>query len=767
MALLAPLALLGLVTIPIIVAFYMLRLRRPERTVSSTFLWQQLVRDVEANAPWQRLRRSLLLLLQLLLAFLLVMVVARPVTERQASLAHDIVLVVDASASMSATDVFPDRLTAAKQAAIDALKDLPSDGKVSVIAAAETARVVSNEATDQGRAARAIQSIKPTTSAGNLGDALKLAGALAARARGAEILVVTDVGGPAIARCGASSAAAASAAPSESAAPAGTATPTDGGTGTGACPLGSIPPIDAPIRVITIGTARDNQAIAALAIRADASGLKRTLFVSIANYSAQVVSRRLQILADGTPVSARDLELASLSRSDVVIDDLPPGARIVEAQLGTAQDASGQPIPSTLDKLAVDDRAWAVVPDDRIRRVLLVGPGNVYIQNAFSLLPNVELYGATADEWPTTSGKDRFDLFVFDGFLPDELPKAPILAIAPPKTSALGDVTGSLDNPIVAQTSPDEPLLAGVDLSRLHVAKTQVMTLPEWARTVIPNSPTVPLLYSGLRDGLPTAVLAFDLRDSDLPLQVAWPILVTNLAGELLGIDQAANDPIAPASPVELALRPGVVGLHVTLPDGSSTELTPGASGASSATFVSTTQLGIYRVEEIPDPSASPSPSLAPLASSSPDASASPGPSTAGIGAVTPAGPKLFAVDLFAAGESNINPGDPAALTALGSDQPVDQASLGLARDDWWPPLVLIVLAALMVEWLVYERDGGRRIWNGVRSGLRGGRPSVAGIRGGVAALHRPRPRAPHLHAPAIHAPRLRVPRLRPRRGAR
>ena len=57
--------------VPIIVAFYMLRLRRRERTVSSTFLWQQLVRDVEANAPWQRLRRSLLLLLQLLLAIAL------------------------------------------------------------------------------------------------------------------------------------------------------------------------------------------------------------------------------------------------------------------------------------------------------------------------------------------------------------------------------------------------------------------------------------------------------------------------------------------------------------------------------------------------------------------------------------------------------------------------------------------------------------------------------------------------------------------------
>src|SRR5215212_7700062 len=131
----APLALLGLVFVPLIVAFYMLRLRRPRHEVSSTFLWQALVRDVEANAPWQKLRRSLLLLLQLLLAVLLAVVVARPFAEHSAGLAKDLVLVIDASASMSATDVFPDRLTAAKRLALEQMAQVPSDGRVSVIAA--------------------------------------------------------------------------------------------------------------------------------------------------------------------------------------------------------------------------------------------------------------------------------------------------------------------------------------------------------------------------------------------------------------------------------------------------------------------------------------------------------------------------------------------------------------------------------------------------------------------------------------------------------
>src|SRR6059036_416829 len=135
MPFIAPFALAGLLFVPLVVAFYLLKLRRDERPVASTLLWQRLVADVEANAPWQRLRRSLLLLLQLLLVIALALLAARPFLERPAGLARDIVLVMDTSASMAATDVVPDRMTAAKQVAVEALKELPTGGKVSVIAA--------------------------------------------------------------------------------------------------------------------------------------------------------------------------------------------------------------------------------------------------------------------------------------------------------------------------------------------------------------------------------------------------------------------------------------------------------------------------------------------------------------------------------------------------------------------------------------------------------------------------------------------------------
>jgi hypothetical protein len=214
------------------------------------------------------------------------------------------------------------------------------------------------------------------------------------------------------------------------------------------------------------------------------------------------------------------------------------------------------------------------------------------------------------------------------------------------------------------------------------------LVTPAWARTVVPGPGDAPLVYSGSRDGMPTTVFAFRLEDSDLPLQVAWPILLGNVSAELLGRDATATAPLRPGSVVELPLGQGVTGVRVTLPDGTVRELVPSAAGSGIATFVDTWQLGVYRAD--------------PVAA---DATSPVQPST------------WFAVDLFEPGESSILPGDGSAIAALGGT-PGTTASAGTARDEWWLPLVVLLLVVLAAEWLLYERDGARRIVQGVRSRL-------------------------------------------------
>ena len=67
--------------------------------------------------------------------------------------------------------------------------------------------------------------------------------------------------------------------------------------------------------------------------------------------------------------------------------------------------------------------------------------------------------------------------------------------------------------------------------------------------------------------------MAFEPRHSDLPLQVAFPLLLANLPGELHGRLRRAADAVAPGAPVTLPVPEGALGVRVERPDGSVDEL--------------------------------------------------------------------------------------------------------------------------------------------------------------------------------------------------
>src|SRR5438046_2311931 len=136
MGFVAPAALLvGAALLAAVLATYLLRPRRPLRRVSSTFLWLAALNDLQAARPWRRVPPSVLLLLQLLAVGAIGIALARPyVLTTDASGPYSIVL-LDASASMQATDVTPSRFDAAKQRArqlIDGLENGQQLGLISL-----------------------------------------------------------------------------------------------------------------------------------------------------------------------------------------------------------------------------------------------------------------------------------------------------------------------------------------------------------------------------------------------------------------------------------------------------------------------------------------------------------------------------------------------------------------------------------------------------------------------------------------------------------
>jgi Mg-chelatase subunit ChlD len=464
---------LGLLAVPIVV-LHILRPRRPPVEVSSTFLWRAVARPVSVAAPWQKLRPSTLLAAQLLAVALLAAAVAQPVRPTAARLARHTVFIVDASGSMAATDGDPDRLDAAMQEARDLRRQLPGGGVASVVVADAQPRVVLSASPDADAFATALNAIRTTPGPADFATAFNLA---------------ESVETPG--------------------APVGFVLLSDGGLTVEQQKL--LPP-DTDYR--RTGSRSTNRAITRLTVEPRGSGLHAR--VSLRNTGGPAATQTLRLDVDGHTAHTEQVALAAGADVEREID-LPGGDR-VEAFL------EGE------DLLAADNHAVATARRRRPLKVLLAGPDNVFLDRLFASLPAVTVE-RSADARPAPG----FDLVVYDGVAVPADPGAPFLAIAPPggATAAGVAITGEVDNPAVTLVRSDDALLAGLDLSEVGIAQAQQVTAP--SADVLVGAESAPLLLRGAQGGRPFAYLAFALNQSNLPLQVAFPLLGDRLLTELAG----------------------------------------------------------------------------------------------------------------------------------------------------------------------------------------------------------------------------------------
>ena len=178
MSLLAPAAAVLGVTLPVIVALYFLKIRRPTRIVPALHLWPNQIRDRQANVPWQRLRPSWLLLLQLLAAAFLVAAALQPALPAGAALARHTLILVDSSASMQATDVKPSRLAEAKRQAAALIDQLGPQDRMTLIGVGPSARVLASVTGDHDTLHHALDALAVSNGAADLSSALALAAGL-------------------------------------------------------------------------------------------------------------------------------------------------------------------------------------------------------------------------------------------------------------------------------------------------------------------------------------------------------------------------------------------------------------------------------------------------------------------------------------------------------------------------------------------------------------------------------------------------------------
>ena len=108
--------LLALIGVPLIIILHMLKRKQKDVHVPSIYLWERATDTSVQSKPWQKLKKSLPLILQLAAAASLGLAAARPYISAFGT-AYNYVIVMDTSSSMSAEDMGESRLEYAKERA--------------------------------------------------------------------------------------------------------------------------------------------------------------------------------------------------------------------------------------------------------------------------------------------------------------------------------------------------------------------------------------------------------------------------------------------------------------------------------------------------------------------------------------------------------------------------------------------------------------------------------------------------------------------------
>jgi Ca-activated chloride channel family protein len=617
-----------------IVVLWMLRLRRRDVTVPSLYLWRALLRDNQANTPFQKLRRQLLLLLQLLAATLLIFALTKPFVYGNSLTGRTIVLIIDTSASMNATDIKPSRLADAKTEA-DRFVDQEMNGTdvATVVDASSKPMATLSFTSDKGRLKASIDSLASTDTIADMPAAFTLAQSLIGSGSGAMIRVYSDGGYSA-----------------------------DDSRRLAQISFGS-----ADVKMLPIGMPEpDNVAITAMDARRDPSDGSYQIFVNIEQFGQKKHDgATLSLYRNGQLIDARPLLLDDGRQSETFA-----GKLLSDGGTFTAN------IEGLDDDLAVDNRASLVLPPPRTRKVLLVSPGNLFLESGLNLDPDIVLEEVAPTDFETLGKRGvGYAMVVFDGSLPDEplMPGNYLVIDAANGQTPLQDASGVIESPQIIDQNRTDPVMRFVDLSGLNLAQAEQANLAPWAVSLA-ESDTGTIIASGEHDGLRIVSVGFALSDSDWPLRVSFPIFLTNAVDWLTaGSGIGANSPDTPVGAIASFTVPsGMSSVTVTRPDGHSALVPVPGEGAGMVVYDNTDRVGLYRVQ--------------------------------GSGGYD----QIFAVNLLSSSESDLTPQfhidlNRAGVYPAGGSGP----HLHRVRDDLWPVVAAFALLFLTLEWLVFHRRMG------------------------------------------------------------
>jgi len=605
---LAPIAFAFAATIPVVILFYLLKRRRVVRVVPSTILWQKFLAETQASAPFQKLRHNWLLILQILLLLLAVLALARPYFAGKSEGGRTLVVILDASASMQARDETPSRFERARADALRLVDSMHNNDLMVVLQVGSNTEVKQSATSVKAALRRAIQSTTAMDTPTHLKEALKLAETLVQNNAKAEVHLFSD-----------------------------------GAVGA----LDEFENSGLPLVYHRLGQRANNLAVTTLDVRPNPeNAAERAVFTSIVNYSTNAQQTELIFRFDDQIRDTRQLSLAPGETSPQVF---------IAAQ---THDGVFSVALSARDDLAIDNQASIVSLLPQPTKVLLVTPGNRFLEKAIRAVANVELTIVAS----LTGPANDVDVVVLDNVMPNPWPAGNVLVfnVANP---AWFEKVDQLDAPAIVDWKGNHPLLRFVSFDNVQIGQSLAVKTPPWALSLV-DSPQTPLILAGEIGRQRSVWVGFDTLQSTWPLRISFPIFVANSMEWLSpAAINASQLTVQAGNPFRLGLAQKITNAEIRMPDGT-TRPWPVDVARGEIVFGDTFKQGTYRLK-------------------------------AGTNDMA------FCVNLLDAAESNLEPKNE---LRFGKYAKTATTTLRQANLEIWRWIVLAGLAVLMFEWWYYHR---------------------------------------------------------------
>jgi len=633
----------------LVVLFYILKLRRRRVAVPFSKLWERVLLERQATSLLQRLKRILSLLVQLLLLFLLVTAIADPREEDELRRGRDFVVLVDASASMRARDVDrgDGRIGKARAEARRMIENLGPRDRMMIVQMDGRVVPLTPMVGDKLVLQEGLAKVRATDTRADYPRALRLSRDVLTKGRESHVVLLSD-----------------------------------GLLGDPEDELGEVDLGGAELHWVKIGEGGRNVGLTSFSVRrypVDRSSCE--IFVEVANTGTQDEHVELTLAGDGTDLLVRRMKVPRGKRFRLTLPNqraasrsLEASVKLVGAQCERHDDCEGGRCSGDrrcilADAQPADDRAHALLPERRPIRVLAVSPGNLYLAAALLLddyLDVAEMSPSEYDEWLAGGAETEgapYEVVVFDGVAPRPPPAGNLIYLGiegeEPPLEPGEAVTGGLwfDS---TKSRREHPMLRYVSFGDFEVFRA-VRTEPGADDDVIARSEDgMPLLVVRDDDDRLTTMTTFSLRHSDLPMRMAWPVLLMNTLNWYVEQESGFISSYPSGEPVHLRVPGGGSEANVCGPGGC-TEV---AVHDGEAVFVPM-RTGLYRV-------------------------------------TTPDGTSLVAVNLGQPEESMLEPAEAVEVAGATASRPPEMRA-GVGGEIW---LWLVMLAALIVvlEWLTYHR---------------------------------------------------------------